>query len=455
MNMKFNFYLFLALIAFSACKTAKQPVRPMEQYQKDEISHRNSILSIPLKIDVKELESSINKNLPDPLYKDDRITDGDNMRVTAIKKEDIRIGVDSQMITYRVPLSLDIDYDLGLTTVNATADIALNFKTGFNIKENWELQTATTLSNYEWLKPPKVKLGGISLPVGFIGNIIVDRSREVFSQSIDEQVKTNFDFKKNIEETWKMLFDPMEVSPEYKAWLSVNPLDIGMTKIDLREDTIQSVIIIESQPRISIGEKPAASSWRPLPLFKYRNLNTDEFSMVLSTEISYEEAEKIAKDQLLGETYSYGKRSVTVEDLELYGQGERLVVNTKLSGSYNGSIFLTGKPVFNAKKNNVQIKDLKYTLDTKNFLVKSAGWLLKSTIKNQIQDNLDFLLNYNMEEIEKQIQQQLSDYKISEGIALKGRLDGISIENAYLLPQGMRIYLALNGELGVTVNGFN
>ena len=454
--MKSYLFLFCAALAIlSACKTAQQPVRPMEQYQQDDLAYQNSILSIPLKIDVKELEGSINKMLPDPLYKDDRISDGDNMRVVATKKEDITIGVDSQMITYRVPLALDIDYDLGLTTVNAIAEIALNFKTAFNIKENWELQTATILDDYEWLKEPKVKLAGFNLPVGFIGNIIVERSKEIFAQSIDEQVRTNFDFKKNIEETWKMMFDPFEVSEEYKAWLSVSPLDIGMTPIELGQDTIRSVILVESQPKISLGEKPASQAWRPLPLFKYREYNADEFSLVLSTEITYEEAEKIAKDQLLGETYSYGKRSVTVEDLELYGQGDKLVVNTRLSGSYNGSIFLTGKPVFNSKKNNIQIKDLKYTLDTKNFLVKSAGWLLKSTIKNQIQDNLDFLLQYNMEEIEKQIQQQLSDYKINDGVTLSGQLKGINITNAYLLPQGMRIYLSLNGQLGVTVKGFN
>ncbi len=451
--MKQYIFFFSVVLALASCKTS-QPIRPMEQYLNDEVASRNSVLSIPLKVDIKELEKSINKQLPDPLYEDDQISDGDNMRVKAVKKEAITISGDSQMINYRVPLALDIDYDLGLTTVNATAEIALNFKTAFNIQENWELQTATILDDYEWLRAPKVRLAGVNLPVGFIGNMIVNRSKEIFAQSIDDQLKNNFDFKSTIEETWKMMFDPMEVSQEYKAWLSVQPLDIGMTQISMDRDTISSTIIIESQPQITIGERPLAATWRPLPLFKYREHDSDEFSLLLSTEISYEEAEKIAKSQLLGETYSYGKRSVTVEDIELYGQGEDLVVSTKLSGSYNGNIYLTGKPVFDSKRNRIKIRDLKYTLDTKNFLVRSAGWLLKSTIKNQIQDNLDFLLQYNLEEMEKQIQQQLTDYKINEGIALNGRLNTLNIENAYLLPQGMRIYLALNGQLGVVVKGF-
>ena len=453
--MKSLIYLLFLFFVISACKTVKQPVRPMEKYLQDEIAYRNSILSIPLKIDLKELETSINNQLPNPLYRDDQISDGDNMRVVASMSDDIKLGVDSQMVTYNVPLSLKIDYNLGLTTVKATADIALQFKTAINIKENWDLQTATILDDYQWIKPPKVNLAGISLPVGFIGNIIVNRSRDVFAAAIDDQVKSNFDFKKNIEETWKMMFAPFEVSSEYKAWLNVKPLDIGMTPIQFNQDSIKSIIIVESQPEIAIGEKPDSTPWRPLPLFKYRVKNSDEFALTLSTEISYDEAERIAKDQIVGETYTYGKRSVTIEDIELYGQGDRLVVNTKLSGSYTGNIFLTGKPVFNRKKNNIQVQDLKYTLDTKNFLFKSAGWLLKSTVKNQIQDNLDFLLTYNMEEMEKQIQTQLAEYKISEGIILNGSLNDINIQDAYLLPEGMRIYLTLTGRLGVTVKGLN
>ena len=110
-----------------------------------------------------------------------------------------------------------------------------------------------------------------------------------------------------------------------------------------------------------------------------------------------------------GETFEQGKRSVTIEDIELFGQGEKLVVNTKLSGSYNGNIYMVGKPEYNQKKNSIDIKNLKFTLETRNFLLKSAGWLLRSTVKKKIQENMDFLLEYNMAEIEKQMQEQLKN----------------------------------------------
>lgn len=444
--------LVLTLIVF-ACKTT-QPVRPMEEYLKYELEEKPSALNIPVKINIQELEKSLNGQLPDPLYKDSLTTDGDNMAITARKAENIKLGLDSQMVTYNIPLDLDIKYDIGFTTVNAVGKIALEFKTAFNIEETWDLKTATILENYEWLETPKVKLAGISLPVGFIANIIINRSKEVLTQSIDEQVKANFNFKSVIENTWKMMFSPMLVSEYYKTWLNIDPLDIGMTPIIMDKDTISSTIIVQSKPKITIGEQPAANTWRPLPLFKYREFKSEDFVLYLSADVTYEEAERLTKEQILGETYTSGKRSVTVEDLELYGKGEQLIVNTRLSGSYSGNIYLAGTPYFNKRRNSIDIRDLDFTLDTKNILFKSAGWLVKSTIKKQIQDNLDFLLDYNLTEIENQIREQLANYPLNDGINLNGSLNQLSIENAYLTPDGMRVIIALNGRLGVFVTGF-
>ena len=450
----FRLLALLAIIATTyACKTT-QPVRPMEKYVQQEIEERQSTLNIPLKINIKELEASVNQQLPDPLYNDDTMDDGDNLMIVARKKEPITLGIDSQMVTYRVPLILDIKYNIGITNVNATGEIALNFKTGFQIKENWELETSTILEDYQWLRTPRVKLAGVSLPVGFIGNIIINRSREILTYSIDEQVRTNFNFKDIIEETWKNMFDPMQVSEEYNAWLSINPLDIGMTQIETDKDTLISTIIVQSQPKISLGAKPDATNWRPLPLFQYRDFQSEDFTLYLNTEVSYQEAERIAKEQIVGESYSSGNRSVVVEDIELYGQDGKLVVNTKLSGSYDGSIYLKGEPVFNKNKNTIDIRKLDFTLDTKNFLVRSAGWLLKSTIKKQIQENLNFLLDYNMTEMENQIQSQLSEYPLNDGVKLNGQLGELNISDAYLTPNGIRVFLSINGKLGVYVSGF-
>lgn len=425
----------------------------MEEYE-ERLENRLSNVNIPVKVSLKELENSINAQMEGVIYEDKDIKDGDNMMVRAEKKESIKLSIDSQMIKYTVPLGLWIKYDVGFSMVEAQGDIALDFKTAFTITEDWEVETLTEIDGYNWLKKPKLKMGVINLPIGSIADLILSRSREQITQSIDGMVAENFKLRELVEDAWKKMFEPFLVSEEYNSWLIVNPKSIAMTELQLASDTISSTIVVASQPEVKLSVKaPEKSTIESLPPFKYSKEAAEDFEIHLRTDVTYEEAERLAKAQLLGETFEQGGRSVTIEDIELYGQGEKLVVNAQLSGSYNGSVFLTGKPVYNRKKNAIDIKELKFTLETKNFLLKSAGWLLKSTIRKKIQENMDFLLDYNLTEMKGLFQEQLKEYKVTDGVIIKGYLDELSIENAYLSPASMKVELIMNGNVNVLING--
>lgn len=259
--------------------------------------------------------------------------------------------------------------------------------------------------------------------------------------------KDNLKLNEMVAETWKQLYDPMLVSEEYNAWLLVNPESIGMTPLLVENDMINSTIVIESKPKVKMGEEPKKGTPMPLPPFRYREQPPEEFTINLNTEISYLQAEQIAQDQMLGETFEYGKRSITIEDIAIRGEGNQIMVDMKVSGTYEGNMFMTGKPSYNVKKNTIDIKDLKYTLPTKNVLLKSAAWLLKGTIRKRIQENLNFLMDYNLQEIEKQIQDQLTNYKVTDNVLLNGQLSGLNIRNAYLVADGIRVDVALRGKI--------
>lgn len=449
-----KYILLLSLFIVGACKTAKLPTRPMEQYE-DRFAAKTSVVNIPVRIDVYDLESTVNQQLAGIVYEDKDFNDGDNMTIKATKRDRITIAIDSQMIKYRVPLSLNIKYDIGISKVEATGDIALNFKTSFNIKSNWALQTNTTVDGYDWLQKPRMRMAGVSLPIGFIADIVLKNSKQTLAKAIDEQVKEQLQLDVIVGDAWKKMFDPILVSPQYNTWLTVNPQSISMTPLKLDNNQITSTIVVESQPTIRIGAQPATPRPTSLPNFKYVGNALDDFELFLDTDIPFQEAEKLARAQLVGETFSQGNRSVKVEDIELYGQGNFLIVNTKLTGSYNGSIYLTGRPVFDNLHNTVKVEDIKFTLDTENFLYKSAGWLLKSTLRKKIQDNLQFLLDDNLKDIQQQLQEQLSNYTIAKGIQLKGQLQELNLQNAYLASDGIKVRIGLRGKADILVNQLN
>ncbi len=453
--MKLNYIIGICLLAllYSACKSTK-PVRPVEEYE-ELMEERISVINIPVDISVRELETSLNQQLKGVLYEDKNLKDGDNMRIRAEKRQNIRLGIDSQLIKYRVPLSLWIQYDLGISRVEAEGEIALDFKTAFDIRDDWRVVTTTEIIRYDWLDKPRLKMGMVNLPIGFIADLVLQNSKQTITRSIDELVREQFNLREMVNEAWEKMYEPMLVSEEYSTWLAVNPQSIGMTPLLMERGRISGTIQVESKPKVRVGLAPAGLAVVPLPPLKRQEEAGDDFIIHINTEITYEEAERIAKAQLVGETFSQGKQSVVIKDIELYGQGKKIVVNTVLAGSYNGSIYLAGEPVYDPRKNTLDIENLDYTLDTRSFLVRSAGWLLKSAIKNRIEDNMNFLLDYNLQEMKTQFQEQLEEYKITEDVLLNGHLEGLSIQNAYLAPDAIIVDLALKGNLNVRVKGLN
>ncbi len=443
---------FIILLLFAeGCKTSKA-ARPEEFYNPVSMEVEPSVINIPLKFYKTELLKAINDKIGDLLYEDTNLND-DGMALRAKKKENITIDINDKEISYRVPVDLWIKKDVVLSTVEAEGALALEFTTKYNIKPDWSLETQTELKNHRWLKEPVVKLGFAELPITSIANLVLKQSRTTFAKSIDTEVKNLFDLKKEMETTWKEMHDPFLLSDEYKTWLLMNPQSIGMTPLKSTGNTVESTVVIVTKPAVFLGEKPATPTAGKLPAFSYANGGTDDFALYLDTEVSFKEAERLSKQNMVGEVFSYKNKQVRVEDVGLYGQGNKLVVRTNLKGSYTGDIFLIAKPEYDADANQIQLKEVDFDFSSQKVLMKSASWLFKGPMKKQIQDNLDFYLNYNLEDAKKAIQANLNDYQLAPGINLHGLLDDLSISHVYVASNALRVRIGLKGKLNLDVKG--
>jgi hypothetical protein len=425
----------------------------MEFYENPPIVEQISAIHIPLRIYVADMERSINQMLKGVIYEDLNPDDGDNLAVRVEKKGKISFGVSGKDFQYKVPMSIWFRYKAGITYLTGMAEIEIRFRTSMDIRQDWSVFTNTDIESYEWLSKPKIQVGAIQIPIGFIGDVVMKNSRKTITASIDQVFKQRFNLREQMETTWKRMFAPTLLSESYKSWLLIQPQVITMTPLHMSAELISATILIESKPRLHIGSEPASALYKPLPGFKFSSASQQDFVVFLEAEVPFTEAERIARTQLKGETFSAGNRSVTVEEIELFGKGNTLIVNTQLSGSYQGNIYLEGRPYFNLQTNSIDITDLNFTLDTENFLHKTAGWLLKSNLKRTIQEKLDFFLDYNLKSLEKELQLQLNHYQISQDIALKGNLHEIQIHHAFLAKEAIKVHIGLRGNVEVQVKG--
>ena len=441
-------FLMLSLLA---CKTGAKLERPEEKYE--DLAERSlSIVNIPVIVDLRQLEQILNRQLQ-VLYEDNDLNDGDQMMLRAVKNGEIHLQVDSQKVIYTVPLLLWIKYDAGLAHIEANGEILLNMATGFEIQPDWNIATRTELIDYEWLREPKLRMGAVSIPVGSLLNVVIRNGRHYLTREMDKQVKENLKLKEVLGEVWQQMFHPILLSEEFNTWLTINPQRLAMTPLTTMEDKLSATIVVESYPDIKLGEAPVRQLLPPpLPPLQFVQQTKEDFVLNIFTEIDYEEAERIARVQMVGETYRSGKYAVTDKDVELYGSGNKLVVKTLITGSYNGNIYLEGEPVYNSRRNQVEIEDLDFTLSTKNVLHRSAGWILRGAIRRNIEQNMRFLLDYNLSDMRDQLQSQLRHQELLEGLVLDGQLQELNIRNVYLTPQAIMVNIGLSGRVNLKVS---
>ena len=102
-----------------------------------------------------------------------------------------------------------------------------------------------------------------------------------------------------------------------------------------------------------------------------------------------------------------------------------------------------------AARNAIEVEGLDFTLETRNFLVKSGAWLLKSTLRKRLQESLDFYLRYNLEESRKALEKQLNEYNLTGGFRLQARVEQLQVGNVALRADGFMVEIHLKGNIGI------
>lgn len=458
MKAKTGTFFLTTMLLLSFCGTSKftDAPKPPENYDPWQEEPLVSTLTIPISISVNDLINSLNARLSGKaLYEDLSFTDNgnDGLMLNAWKSKDITLSLSGNTLKYRVPVKLWMKKDLLITDAEAEAELALNMKTTFSIKEDWSIGTLTEVEFHEWLSKPKLKTGIGDISIETIANLALNRSKKSLSQTLDRFVSQQLTLKPYLEEAWTALQNPILLDPEYRMWVKTTPTGIAMTPITTYNEVIRAKIAVECLNDVTFGEKPTFRPNANVPNLRYIDDAPEEFQVRVAADVPFPEAQRLAKNTMVGQVFESGNKKVKVEDIQLWGNNDKLVVNSRLSGSFNGNIYFIGRPEFNQQKNQIEVKDLDFHVDTRNFLHRSAAWLFQGTIKNQMKKAMVFPLEENIKSVKASAQQSLAHYELAPGTVLTGTLDSLTVENTKITPTSIRVNLFSKGKVNVDVKG--
>ena len=465
MNKVLVKFLCLTTILFlSACSTTKnQPQRPMETYQDPaDLPPSVSTVNIPIRLNAAEIERLLNNKLSGDIYTDNNVDD-DGLLMKATRTQNINIRLDGFQMYYRVPVKIWVFKKLldnvitGKRGIEAEGELALNFRTAIDVKPDWSVVPTTELVGYDWIRNMTVNTGIGNLDVKYIADLIIKRSRTTISTAIDQQLKSQFQFRKNLDDAWTMMQKPVPVTSSYGTWwVKLTPQSVEMTPFATNGDILSANISIQSLAEVVAGtEQPLFRPDTYLPDFKIGYNSNNDFAVSLSTDIPIKEAETLAKNYAVGQVFQPAGKRIEVRDIQLFGQNDKIIVNTKFSGSYEGSLYLVGRPVFDPIKNTIYLEDLDYDLQTKDFLIKSANWLFDRAILKKMKEACVFPLDENIKYFKEMMNSQIQNYKFNNNVSLKGFVNDIKVNDIKVLKDKIKIYVSSTGNLNIDVEGLD
>ena len=459
----FSSFLF-SILLLTACSTTKnQPQRPMETYQAPaDLPPSVSTVNIPIRLSSPEIERLLNNKLNGDIYVDNNVAD-DGLMMRATRTQNITIRLDGFQMYYRVPVKIWVYKQLldnvltGKRGIEAEGELALNFRTTINIKPDWSVDPQTELVGYDWIRNMAVKTGIGNLDVKYLADIIINRSRTTITYAIDQQLKTQFQIRKNLEDAWTMMQRPVAIPSSYGTWwVKLTPQSVEMTPFTTIGDVLQANISIQSLAEVVAGtQQPIFRPDTYLPPFNIGYHQTDDFEVSLATDIPISEAETLAKSYAVGQVFQPAGKRIEVSDIQLFGQNDKIVVNVSFTGSYTGSLYLVGRPAFDPIKNTIYLENLDYDLQTKDFLINSAKWLFDKTILKKMTQACVFPLDDNVKFFKEMINSQIQNYKFNNNVSLQGSVQDIKVTDIKVLKDKIKIYVNSKGKLNVAVEGLD
>lgn len=410
----------------------------------------NSIseIHLPITIDSVSLIRQINLLIPKTLYEDRDITD-DKMIVIAEKIDSISLSISSDKLVYSVPFKLHIERDVSISTIKADGSLRLYFNTEYKILENWAFETKTTITNHEWIETPKVKLGFLNIPIESIADRIVTRSADMVCANIDAQLMEEFKLREYIDQAWRKLQQPiLIVDTPVVSWLMIQPQKIMMEPIISARGNLKTSVIFRSLTDLAFGVRPEIPYAGILPTFEQLHSNGEDSLIALSIKFPLKRAEILLTDFFRGQEFRDGNKVMVIDSLHLTGKGKKLEVEAFVSGSYPARLFFEGIPVYNTLLRRFELNDMKYTLKSKNLLVKAAAWILKKNIDKKMSELLVYEMGGYFDEGKKNLEKTLSQFSMS-GFRMKAEIADIWALDPILQDTDAEIRFLSNGKFRI------
>lgn len=329
--------------------------------------------------------------------------------------------------------------------------VNISFSTVFNLQPNLVLTSKITRNEPKALDKCSVCFWGQDVTTSVIEGLKseLDASKKAMQDSFGI-----VNLRPYLQQAWNLLSEVYTI-PNV-GYFALHPKQLRMEHINAKNDLLNISLGLSASPAISLA-KPEASI-TPVPNLSGSN-NPGGFNIFLEAALEYDSLSKVLNTLLVNKRFDINqgiiKNHVIINQTRVSGNEQgNLVIGVDFSGSFDGTVVFTGKPVYNDDKKQIEVQDLNYDLQTKNFLLKTAKWLFSNKIAEELKKYTTFDLTQYYDTAGKTLNDWLN-MEWTHGIRGTGSVSDLKLTGVYALPQNLLIRSNCMGKLQVQVSDFN
>jgi hypothetical protein len=337
-------------------------------------------------------------------------------------------------------------------TQDFEAALALEFHSKILVDSTWKLSTVTRSDGYAWLSEPVVKVRFLTIPIKPVADLLLQSQQNAISTIIDKQVGEVCNVKSMLMPLWSKIQDPILISQDPQVWLRLSPREVYLTPLKGVDGAIVGSVGVKSVVETFFSDRPACRKCDSLPFIKIPTTADSSFVLNLYSEMSYEAATQMLQGLLVGREFKNKDKEVIVKDVSMTGVKGYALITMEFTGSYEGRVFVYGRPQYDSSTTTVSIEDLDFDLSTQNVLHKAANWMLHGVIIKNVKPYLKFPLKEKLQESKLMVQKIIGNSAVSKNVFLNGAIDSLSVGGVRLTDKAIQASVFARGSLQLSVH---
>ncbi len=388
----------------------------------------SSTINLPITYRVEQLADYLNNKITGTfLQKHVYLNSGkEEVYLALTKKDKITVSSTGEKLVCTVPLLVDgrvVNSSLGKTLSRlfkpVQTSLLITLSTPIALDGAWNLSTRFNVKGYKWLTEPVLHIGPFRLHIKeHLDKEIQQRSSEL-TRMLDEEINKEVSLRPTVSGVWNDLQKPILINskPPF-VWLKFACDDVQGT-IELDPETITCLTSLVAKPSI-VTDTTSTAKVSSLPAFKILKTKkrSGQSDIYLYAYTSFETLNKELNKYFRDKTFSNNGSSIVIKNINAYASVRGLCIEITTGNSIEGSLFVTGHPVFDPSDQKLRIRNFDFTLQSKNIFQQAGEEILHQSIKNAVASRLHLNLDALIKRIPALAHQAISKGKAGKTISL-------------------------------------